>query len=76
VAGSTLPKGKGMEGYACHPGTAESLAYVLAQDFSPISASLACHWHSTHAVKPKSPCASSLGISDWLSLGSSHHFHC
>lgn len=70
AVGSTLPEGKGMGGAACHPRTAPSFTYVLAQDLSLISAS----WHTIHTVKPKSPSVVSLGIRDCLNLGRTHSF--
>lgn len=73
VTESILPEGEGMEWAACHPGTAQSLAYALAKDPSLISASQAWHWHTTHTVKPNSPCAASLGVRDCLSLERTHH---
>lgn len=58
VAGTVLPEGKDVEGAACHPGTAQTLAYMLAQDPTLISASQTWHWHTTHMMTLKSPWAS------------------
>lgn len=58
VAGTILPEGKGVEGAACHPETAQTLAYMLAQDPTVISASQTRHWHTTHMMTLKSPWAS------------------
>lgn len=66
-----LPEDKGMEGAACHPGTAQSPTYALAQAILSLCF-LGLAPCTTHPVRL--PCAASQGVRDCLSLGSTHHF--